>query len=89
MTIHIPISELNKEIRTLYLEKKLKHLSIDYAPNSIVSFIDNEEVTVYDFTPILRLDNRFCGYNIYENYTEIIVELIVNKTIEVSTPIYI
>lgn len=41
MTIHIPISELNKEIRTLYLEKKLKHLSIDYAPNSIVSFIDN------------------------------------------------
>ena len=89
MTIHIPIAEIKKDVRKLYLEKKLTHLSIDYAPNHLTGSFDGKEVVVYDFTPILRLDNRFCSNNLYENNTEIVVELITNNTIESTHPIYI
>ena len=90
MTFHIPINELTKEIRTLYIEDKLQHLSIDYLPNSIVSIIKgtNEEVIVYDFTKICKLDNRYTGYNIYKNSTEIVIEFIGTKEIVTTVPIY-
>jgi len=90
MTFHIPINELTKEIRTLYIEDKLQHLNIDYLPNAIVSSIkgSNEEVIVYDFTKICKLDNRYVDYNIYKNSTEIVVEFIKYKEIVTSIPIY-
>ena len=90
MTFHIPINELTKEIRTLYIEDKLQHLNIDYLPNAIVSSIkgSNEEVIVYDFTKICKLDNRYVDYNIYKNSTEIVIEFINYKEIVTSIPIY-
>lgn len=90
MTIHIPINELTKEIRTLYIEDKLQYLTIDYQPNAIVSFVKgtNQEVIVYDFTKICKLDNRYVGYNIYKNSTEIVIEFIPTKEIVTTVPIY-
>jgi hypothetical protein len=90
MTFHIPINELTKEIRTLYIEDKLDHLCIDYLPNAIVSYIKgtDKEVIVYDFNPICKLDNRYTGYNIYRNSTEIVVEFIPTKKMVLNVPLY-
>lgn len=76
MTIHIPISNLEPNVRKLYLEDKLVGgLSIDYAPNTLTSWYEGREITVFDFTPICKMDNRWTGYTIHKNKTEIIIEI--------------
>lgn len=76
MTIHIPISDLSPKVRKLYLEDKLiGGLSIDYAPNAIVAWYDGNMVEVFNFSHIMRMDNRYTGYRIYKNPTEIIIEI--------------
>lgn len=76
MTIHIPITDLEPRVRKLYLEDKLiGGLSIDYAPNALVSWYDGKEVVVFNFDRICKMDNRYSGYQIHKNKTEIIVEI--------------
>lgn len=76
MTIHIPISDLHPNVRKLYLEEKLVGgLSIDYGPNTLTSWYDGKEVTLFNFTPICKMDNRWTSYEIYRNKTEIIIEI--------------
>ena len=80
MTIHIPISDLEPNIRTLYLENNIFELSIDYQPNAIVGYFKNnglyEEVEVFNFSKIFKMDNRFTSYKIYKRKTELIIEII-------------
>ena len=76
MTIHIPISDLNPTVRELYLADKLQGgLTIDYAPNCLMSWYEGKEVVVFDFTPVCKMDNRWTGYEVYKNKTEIIIEI--------------
>lgn len=76
MTIHIPISDLTPDVRKLYLENKLVGgLSIDYAPNALVSWYDGRELVVFRFDKICKMDNRWTGYTIHKNKTEIIIEI--------------
>lgn len=76
MTIHIPITDLEPRVRKLYLEDKLiGGLSIDYAPNALVSWYDGKEVIVFNFDRVCKMDNRYSGYQIHKNKTEIIVEI--------------
>lgn len=75
MTIHIPISILDKKVKKLYLEKKLKGFGIDYQPNSLMAWYEGEEVEVFNFNKIFKLDNRFTSYGVYLNKTEIIIEI--------------
>ena len=76
MTIHIPISSLDYKVRKLYLEKKLKSLGIDYETNAITAWYKEEEIEVFNFNKICKLDNRFTSYEIYYNKTEIILEIV-------------
>ena len=79
MIVHIHISELNEDMRKLYLEDKVGHLSIDYAYNSIMGWVNNVEVKVFSFDDYFKSDNRYNTYNLYKNKTEIIVEMISTK----------
>jgi len=76
MTIHIPVSSLDLKIRKLYLEEKLKGFGIDYQPNSITAWYDGEEIEIFNFNKICKLDNRFTSYNLFQNKTEIILEIV-------------
>lgn len=76
MTIHIPISDLSPEIKKLYLEKKLISIGIDYPPNSLMGWTDNKEIEVFNFDKVCKMDNRWSGYEIYLNDTEIIIEIV-------------
>ena len=75
MTIHISISDLEPKVRELYLENKIKSLGIDYAPNSIMGWVGKEEIEVFNFSKVCKMDNRWVGYKLYQNKTEIIVEI--------------
>jgi SRSO17 transposase len=79
MIIHIHISEIEEDMRKLYLEDKVGHLSIDYAYNSIMGWVNNVEVKVFSFDDYFKSDNRYNTYNLYKNKTEIIVEMISTK----------
>ena len=79
MTIHIPISDLEPSIRDLYLEDKILQLSIDYQPNAIIGYFKNnglyEEVEVFNFSKVFKMDNRFTTYKIHKRKTELIIEI--------------
>ena len=75
MTIHISISDLEPKVKQLYLEDKIESLSIDYMPNAIMGWVGKEEIEVFNFSKVCKMDNRWTGYKLYENKTEIIVEI--------------
>jgi hypothetical protein len=80
MTIHIPISDLEPNIRTLYLENNIFELSLDYQTNAITGYFKNkgiyEEVELFNFSKVCKMDNRFTSYKIHKNKTEIILEIV-------------
>jgi hypothetical protein len=76
MTIHIPVSSLDVNIKKLYLEEKLKGFGIDYQPNCLMAWYGEEEVEVFNFNKICKLDNRYTSYNLFTNKTEIILEIV-------------
>jgi hypothetical protein len=66
--------DVPKEISELILGHKLEGgYSIDYALNSLVSYHHGKEITIFDFTKYLRLDNRFSGYEIDDYGTKIVI----------------
>jgi hypothetical protein len=76
MTIHIPVLSLDTKVKQLYLEEKLKGFGIDYQPNSLMAWYEGEEIEIFNFNKICKLDNRFTSYEIYLNKTEIILEIV-------------
>lgn len=75
MTIHISIYDLESKVRKLYLEDKIQSLGIDYQPNSITGWHDGKEIEVFNFNKVCRMDNRWSGYILHKNKTEIIIEI--------------
>lgn len=73
MTIHIPISDLEPNIKKLYLEEKLIDISVDFAQNSLTSFYGDTEMLVFSFEKHMKLDNRLKPCTVIKNKTEIIL----------------
>lgn len=81
MKIHIHALELPEEVRTLYLSKQLYNLGIDYATSNLLATRKGEQDTliVYNFSKILRLDNRYASCRILQNTAEIVIEFEVGE----------
>lgn len=47
--------------------------SIDYALNSLVSYLDGKEIIIYNFTKYFWLDNKWSGYKIDDYGTKIVI----------------
>jgi len=75
MIVYIHISEMDPSIRESFLKNEIKHLSIDYAYNSIMGFIGDEEIKVFEFTKYFKADNRYNSYNLHRTLTDIILEI--------------
>lgn len=75
MTIILHVNcDIDPNIAKLILNKELKFgYSIDYALNSLMSFYQNKEIIVFNFSKYLQLDNRFSGYHIEDYVTKIII----------------
>jgi hypothetical protein len=88
MVLHIHISEIKPDLRKRFIENEIKGLSIDYAFNAVMGYVNSEEVKVVDFSNYFRVDNRNNTYNLYRTLTEIIIEIIPTKKVELHTTIY-
>lgn len=76
MMIFLGLEDLTPKVKKLYLENKLTGgMSIDYALNQLLSYWEEEEIVIFDFTPIGKLDNRWRGYQIYQRLDGIIIEI--------------
>lgn len=80
MIITLSLKDLNSKIQSLYLQDRLHNFSIDYHPNKLyaVDWTLNEEVEVFDFNRIFKMDNRWTSYKIHTGRTEINIEIIFN-----------
>jgi len=68
-------TDLAPHIADLILGGKLEGgYSIDYALNSLVSYLNGREVVIYNFTKFFLLDNRWSGYSIEDYGTKIVIK---------------
>lgn len=68
-------TDLAPHIVDLILDGKLEGgYSIDYALNSLVSYLDGREIVIYNFTRFFLLDNRWSGYSIEDYGTKIVIK---------------
>jgi hypothetical protein len=74
MLITIHHKELKSSIRKLFMEDKLSHYVIDFEPNALFARDDKEELEVYNFSRICKLDNRYSSYEIFIGPTEILID---------------
>ena len=67
-------TDIAPHIADLILDGKLEGgYSIDYALNSLVSYLDGKEIIIYNFNKYLILDNRWGGYKIDDYGTKIVI----------------
>ena len=67
-------TDIAPHIADLILDGKLEGgYSIDYALNSLVSYLDGNEIIIYNFNKYLILDNRWGGYKIDDYGTKIVI----------------
>jgi hypothetical protein len=67
-------TDINSQIGDLILSGKLEGgYSIDYALNSLVSYLNGKEIVIYNFDKYLKLDNRWGGYKIDDYGTKIVI----------------
>jgi len=67
-------TDIDPHIADLILDGKLEGgYSIDYALNSLVSYLDGKEIIIYNFNKYLILDNRWGGYKIDDYGTKIVI----------------
>ena len=74
MLITIPLSQFSEKAKKLYIANKLKSFGIDYQPYALIAWYEGEEIEIYNFSRICKLDNRYCNYEIYTGPTEILIE---------------
>jgi len=75
MKIQIQVNDLEPRVRDLYREGRIKQMCIDYQPNAIMGWCGNEEVEVFNFSKVCRMDNRYTGYELYTDEESITVEI--------------
>lgn len=83
MTLHIPIEDLKTEIRDFYINDKIVSLGIDYQPNSIMGWVkvegEYEEVEVFNFNKVCKMDNRYSSYDLIKDETGITIKVLGDK----------
>jgi hypothetical protein len=73
-------TDIAPHIAELILDGKLEGgYSIDYALNSLVSYLNGKEIVIYNFSKAFWLDNRWSGYKIDVCVTKIVINFIYNK----------
>ena len=66
--------DIAPHIAELILGGKLEGgYSIDYALNSLVSFLNGAEIVIFNFNKYFVLDNRWSGYKIDDYGTKIVI----------------
>jgi hypothetical protein len=69
--------DIAPHIAELILGGKLEGgYSIDYALNSLVSFLNGAEIVIFNFNKYFVLDNRWSGYKIDDYGTKIVINFI-------------
>jgi hypothetical protein len=69
--------DIAPHISELILSGKLEGgYSIDYALNSLVSFLNGWEIVIFNFNKYFVLDNRWSGYKIDDYGTKIVINFI-------------
>jgi hypothetical protein len=69
--------DIAPHIAELILGGKLEGgYSIDYALNSLVSFLNGGEIEIFNFNKYFVLDNRWSGYKIDDYGTKIVINFI-------------
>jgi len=43
--------------------------------NQIMGWYEGEDIEVFNFSKVCRMDNRWSSYEIHQNQTEIIIEI--------------
>jgi hypothetical protein len=67
-------TDVEPDIADLILGYKLEGgYSIDYALNSLVSYYNGQEITIFNFNKYFALDNRWSGYKIDDYGTKIVI----------------
>ena len=74
MLITVPLSSFSERVKKLYIAGELKNFGIDYQPNSLLAWHGKEEIEIFNFSRVCKLDNRYCNYEIYLGPTEILIE---------------
>ena len=74
MTLTIPFEQFNEKAKAPYLTGALKSIGIDYQYNSISGFLNKEEIEIFNFKKVFKLDNRYSTYQIYTNTKSITIE---------------
>jgi hypothetical protein len=70
-------TDVEPDIANLILNHKLEGgYSIDYAINSLVSYYNGQEITIFNFNKYFALDNRWSGYKIDNYGTKIVINFI-------------
>lgn len=75
MKIHIDVNDLEPKVRSLYTEGSIKSFCVDYQPNSIMGWVGRDEIEVFNFSKVCRLDNRWTSYELILNQDEIVLEI--------------
>lgn len=74
MEIRIGHWDMDEEVSGMFLRDQFASISIDYQLNAVMGWWNQKEYTIYDFNPILQLDNRKNTYELYIQNNEIILE---------------
>lgn len=74
MLVTVPLSSFTEKAKKLYIAGELKSFGIDYQPNSLLAWHGDEEIEIFNFSRVCKMDNRYCNYEIYPGPTEILIE---------------
>ena len=82
MEIKIKVLELADNIRYLYLTKQLSNFRINHQTSyltadkkmEMLDGMKHHEVTVYDFSSIMKLDSIDSPYEVVDNTAEILIK---------------
>lgn len=74
MLVTIPLSSFSERAKKLYIAGELKNFGIDYQPNSLLAWHGEEEIEIFNFSRICKMDNRYSSYEIYPGLTRILIE---------------
>lgn len=76
MKVIIDLEDIDPRVVDLFVTQKLEGgCSIDYALNALTSYYQGKEVTVFDFNPFLKLDNRLprAKHKVYYSNNQILI----------------
>ena len=74
MRIIIDHNDLQEDIAHMLDTNQFESISIDYVFNAVMGWKNGEEITIHDFSPYLRLDNRFSSYELEVNFGNIVID---------------